>query len=181
MEGWTYTNPFDFIHMRGLTGAFSDWTAIYTEARKHLRVGGSLEVADFGTIKDPNATPDSYLSIYNGACESAAEKAGTPIGLDHMRKQHFETAGLRTIRTRHFDVPLGTWDADPLKQLVGKLALISTLERLEAASLRPLTKYLGWTAKDVRDLCGKVTAELMKPGMRATVPCQVVTARLMPT
>ena len=181
MKGWTYTKPFDFIHMRGLTGAFSDWAAIYTEARKHLRVGGSLEVADFGTIKDPNATPDSYLSIYNGACQSAAEKAGTPIGLDHMKKQLFETAGLRTTRSRIFDVPLGTWDPDPHKQLVGKLALISTLERLEAASLRPLTKYLDWTEKDVRDLCGKVTVELMKPGVRASIPCQIVIARLMPT
>ena len=179
-EGWTYTKPFDFIHMRGLNGAFSDWAAIYTEAGKHLRVGGSLEVADFGTIKDPNASPESYLSIYNGACQSAAEKARTPIGFEHMKKQLFETAGLTVARSRVFDVPLGTWSPDPRKQVVGKMALISTLERLEAASLRPLTKFLNWKEEDVRDLCGKVTEELMRPGVRASITCQFVIARLMP-
>ena len=153
-EGWTYTKPFDFIHMRGLSGAFSDWATIYTEARKHLRVGGSLEVADFGAIKNPDASPDSYLSIYNGACQSAAERTGTPIGLDHMEKQLFEAAGLNVTRSRVLDIPLGTWDPDPRKQVVGKMALISTLERLEAASLRPLTKFLNWKEEDVRDLVG---------------------------
>ena len=110
---WTYTKPFDFIHMRGLAGAFSNWAAIYTEARRHLRAGGSLEVADFGGIKVPDAAPDSYLSIYNGACQSAADKAGTPLGLDHMKKEAFETAGLSLVRSRIFDIPLGTWNPDP--------------------------------------------------------------------
>lgn len=180
-EGWSFTKPFDYIHMRGLTGAFPDWTAIYTEARKHLRVGGSLEVADFGDIKDPHAAPDSYLSIYNGACQSAAEKAGTPRGLDHMKKQSFEAAGLSVLRSRTFDVPLGTWNSDPGKQTVGKMALISVLEGLEAVSLRLLTRHLGWKEEDVRSLCGKVTEELMRPAARASISCQFVVVRLMPS
>lgn len=180
-EGWTYTKPFDFIHMRGLKGAFSNWVTMYTEARKHLRSGGSLEVADFGDIKDPEASPDSYLNIYNGACQTAAEKAGTPLGLDHMKKQVFEAAGLNVARSRAFDVPLGTWNPDPRKQTVGKMALISALEGLEASSLRLLTRYLDWKEEEVRDLCGKVTEELMRPGVRASISCQFVIARLMPT
>ena len=179
-QDWTYTKPFDFIHMRGLTGAFPDWVAVYSEARKHLRTGGLLEVADFGSIKNPNEASDSYLSKYNGACLSAAAKAGNPIGLDHTKTQVLEAAGLSVVKSRTFDVPLGTWDPDPRKQTMGKMALISALEGLESTSLRLLTKHLDWKEEDVRDLCGKVTEELMKPEARASIPCHFVTARLLP-
>jgi len=178
-EEWTYSKPFDFIHIRGLSGAFSNWSAIYAEAFKHLRPGGSLEVSDFGLINDPNSSPDSYLSIFNGACQSAAEKAGTPIGLGHLKKAIIESSGLSVARSRVLDVPLGTWSDDPRKQISGKMALILTLEGLEAMSLRPLTKQLHWKEGDVRDLCEKVQAELLKPGVRASLPCQFTVARRM--
>jgi len=178
-EEWTYSKPFDFIHIRGLSGAFSNWCAIYAEACKHLRPGGSLEVSDFGLINDPNTSPDSYLSIFNGACQSAAEKAGTPIGLGHLKKAIIEASGLSVARSRVLDVPLGTWSDDPRKQISGKMALILTLEGLEAMSLRLLTMQLHWKEGDVRDLCEKVQAELLKPGVRASVPCQFTVARRM--
>ena len=178
-EGWTHSKSFDLIHIRGLKGAFSDWVFVYTEARQHLREGGSLEVADFSEIKNPDASPDSYLSIYNAACSSAAEKAGTPFGLDHMKKTLFDAAGLSIIRSRIFEVPLGTWSPDARKHTIGKMALISALEGLEASSMRLLTTHLDWKEEDVRDLCAKVTDELMKPGVRASIVCQFVVARAM--
>ena len=178
-EEWTYSKPFNFIHIRGLTGAFTDWRAIYSEACKHLTPGGSLEVADFGHIKDPNADADSYLSIFNGACRSAAEKAGTSIGLDHLKKEVMDESGLIVARSRVLDVPIGTWPSDPRKKVAGKMALISALEGLEAMSMRPLTKHLGWKEDAVRDLCEKVKDELMKPGVRASLPCQFISARKM--
>lgn len=178
-EDWTYSKPFDFIHIRGLSGAFSDWTAIYTEACKHLKPGCQLEVSDFGLIKDPNTSSDSYLSIFNGACQSAAEKSGTPLGLEHLKKATVEASGLSVARTRIFDVPLGTWSNDPRKQVSGKMALISALEGLEATSLRLLTNHLDWKAEDVRDLCDKVRMELLKPGVQASIPCQFTVARKM--
>ena len=179
-EEWTYSKPFDFIHMRGLAGAFSDWSRIYSEACKHLKPGGSLEIADFGMISNPETSPDSYLSIFNGACLSAAEKAGSPLGMEHFKKARIEAAGLGVARSRIFDVPLGTWSGDPKKQISGKMALISALEGLEAMSLRLLTKHMGWKVEDVLDICEKVRNELMRPGVCASVSCQVmVTRRLM--
>lgn len=176
-EDWTYSEPFDLIHMRGLTGAFRDWAAIYTVVGKHLRPTGHFEIADFGAIALKESIPDSYLSIYNGACQSAAEKAGTPIGLDHLRRTVFASAGLGVVKSRVFDVPLGTWSPDPRKKVAGKMTLISSLEGLEAKSLRLLTRELAMTEEDVRDLCDKVKEELMRPDVRAFVPCQFVVAR----
>ena len=46
-------------------------------------------------------------------------------------------------------------------------------------SLRLLTRELGWTEEGVRKLCGEVVAELIKPGVRATIQCMFVLARKM--
>ena len=176
-EEWTYSEPFDLIHIRGLAGAFGDWTSIYTGAYKHLRSGGYFEIADFGAIALSESIPDSYLSIFNGACQSAAEKAGTSLGLEHLRKTVLERAGLSVIKSKVFDVPLGTWSPDARKKVLGKMTLISALEGLEAKSLRFLTRDLAWKEEDVRALCDKVKEEIMRPGVRAYMPCQLVVAR----
>ncbi|KAI4240986.1 MAG: hypothetical protein LQ352_007525 [Teloschistes flavicans] len=180
-EEWTYTEPFDFIHIRGLAGAFSDWSAVYAQAYQHLQTNGVLEVADFGTISLGEAIADSYLSIYNGACASATEKSGCPLGLDHMKRAVIENAGLSIGKSRTFDVPLGTWSSDSRKKVAGKMALIATLEGLEASSLRLLTQHMDWKVEDVRDLCGKVQGELMRPDARPFITCQFTVARKLPT
>ncbi|KAL8634072.1 hypothetical protein Q9189_000318 [Teloschistes chrysophthalmus] len=179
-EQWTYTEPFDFIHIRGLAGAFSNWPAVYAQAYQHLQTNGVLEVADFGTITLGEPTADSYLSIYNGACASAAEKSGYPLGLDHMKKSVIENAGLSIGKSRTFDVPLGTWASDPRKKVAGKMALIATLEGLESTSLRLLTRHMDWKVEDVRDLCGKVQGELMRADARPSIPCHFTVARKLP-
>ncbi|KAI4177732.1 MAG: hypothetical protein LQ343_000196 [Gyalolechia ehrenbergii] len=176
-EEWTYAELFDFIHIRGLSGAFNDWTTVYKEAFKHLQPNGILEVADFDVVQMTEQIPDSYLSIYNGACLSAAERSGSSIGLDHMRKMTIERAGFSIAKSRTFDVPLGTWSSDPRKKVAGKMALISMLEGLEATSLRLLTQHSGFKPEDVRDLCEKVKEELMGPGVRPFVRCQFTVAR----
>lgn len=174
---WTYTEQFDYIHLRGLTGGFSDWSTVYSEAHIHLRPGGSLEVADFGMIALNKNLPNSYVSIFNGACLSAAEKAGVTIALEHMKKPLLQSAGLSVTKSKVFEVPLGTWSLDPKKKVVGKMALISALEGLEACSLRLLTKELGWSEEDVKDLCAKVQEEVMRPDVCAFMPCQFIIAR----
>lgn len=178
-EEWTYTEPFDLIHIRGLTGAFRDWAAIYSSAYKHLRHGGFLEAADFGMVSLKDSIPDSYTSIFNGACQSAAEKAERPIGLSHLKRTLIEGAGLSVVKSRVFDVPLGTWSSDSRKSVAGKMAMISALEGLEATSLRLLTREMDWKAEDVRDLCEKVKEEILQPENRASIPCQFVVARRM--
>ncbi|KAL8764164.1 MAG: hypothetical protein Q9184_000133 [Pyrenodesmia sp. 2 TL-2023] len=176
-EKWTFTDSFDFIHIRGLSGAFSDWRTVYKEAYKHLQPNGILEVADFGAVRLGKALPDSYVSIYNDACITAAEQAGTTLGHDHMKKALLEAAGFSIAKTRTFDVPLGTWTPDARKKVAGKMALISTLEGLEATSLRLLTQHTGWKPTDVRDVCDKVKEELMRPDVRPSVSVQFMVAR----
>lgn len=162
---WAYQEPFDLIHFRGLSGAFSDWPAVYQQAFTHLKPGGYIEVTEFDIAGDrlrtPNAPPNSYLSIYMSAIRSAAEAAGYPRNLEHMRPSALSAIGFEGIQTHDIDVPVGTWSDDPLKKTLGKMTLICVLEGLEALGLRQLTRREGWSAEGVRDLCDKVKAEMV--------------------
>lgn len=176
---WAYNEPFDFIHIRNLSGAFSNWGAIYAEVFKNLKRGGSFEIADRGLIQFKKEIPNSHTSIFNGAIQSAADKSGRPLNLDHLKKPMFDKAGLSVTKTRAIEVPLGTYDPDPRKQVTGKMAMIAALEGLEAVSLRLLTKQLGWKEGDVRELCGEVQKEVMRPDAQAFIHFQFVIARKM--
>ena len=177
LKDWTYNEPFDFIHMRGLRGSFRDWDQIYAEASRHLKIGGTLEVSDQGLIQLTNEPANSFISIYNGALLSAAEEAQTPISLDHLKKPAFEEAGLSIVKSKAFDLPIGEWSPDRRKKRAGKMALIATLEGLEAYALRILTKYRDWKEEDVRQLISRVKEEIMMPESKAYIKVQFVVAR----
>ena len=179
-DEWTFTEPFDFIHIRGLVGAFSDWKFIYGQAYKHLCEDGILEVVDKGAIQHYTAVPSSYLDIYNGACQSAAEAAGVSLGLEHLQKEIVEDSGLRIFRTQTIRIPVGQWDPDPRQKSIGKMALVVVLERLQAQSIRLLTRYLGWSVEDVKELCAKVQEELLHPEAKPYMNCTFVVARKFP-
>lgn len=173
---WAHNEPFDFIHMRDLSGAFSNWSAIYAEVSKFLKPGGSFEITDCGLIHFTEI-PDSNTSIFNGAVRSAADKSGRPLDLDHLKKPILDNAGLRVMKIRVLEVPLGTYDPNPQKKRTGKMAMIAALESLEAVSLRLLTRHLGWKEGGVRELCEKVQEEVMRPDARALIPVHFVIAR----
>lgn len=174
-EEWTYNEPFDFIHIRAMSGAFSDWDQIYAEVTRHLKPGGSFAIVDWGVLALKGDSADHYVQIYNGVIRSAAEKSGRPLGLDHLKKPVFEKAGLSVIKSKVFDVPLGPWPEDPQRKIVGKMAMITALEGLEATSLRLLTKHVEWKESEVTNLCEKVKLDVLNG--RAYCPCQFVVAR----
>ncbi|MCJ1392525.1 hypothetical protein MMC18_005393 [Xylographa bjoerkii] len=176
-EEWTYASPFDLIHIRCLAGAFSDWAHIYSEAFRHLKPGGIIEVVDMGLIKVVEPSRASYLSIYNGVLQSTAEQAGITLQLEHLRKGVVEASGLSVLRTTALEFPLGNYPLDQRLKMVGKMALIAALEGLESTALRLLTKELKWDADDVKDLCSKVVQDVTMPDARASVPCQFLVAR----
>ena len=176
-DEWSYTEPFDFIHIRGLMGAFADWHHIYSEAEKHLSEGGSLEVADFGMVQLTNEPPNSYLNIWRTAVRSASERSGVPVDMEHLKRSRFESTGLSVTKTKTLNVPLGIWSPDSRKRVAGKMALIAALEGLEAMSLRLFTRHLNWKGEAVRDLCEHIKGEIMAEGAKAWAPIAFIVAR----
>lgn len=182
---WTYHDPFDLIHIRGLSGAFQDWNAIYNQAIAHLKPGGYIEVADADpagdTISSPEAESESesessHLRIYARALRAAAAEAGYPRDLGHLREEAFSAAGFVDVRVLERTIPIGLWPEDLQEKTLGKMALIALLEGLEAYGLRSLTRSGRWTLEQARELCEKVRDECLAT-THLTARVRVVTGR----
>ncbi|KAL4926094.1 class I SAM-dependent methyltransferase [Aspergillus undulatus] len=179
-DEWTYHEPFDLIHLRGLAGAFSDWSSLYKQAFRHLAPGGYIEITDADpaadTVSLPGGGGDSYLSIFTAAMRSAADATGHPRDLRHLLPTFLTEAGFIDVRVLERTIPVGIWPDEPRDKTLGKMALISILEGLEAYGLRQLTATGNWSEQNVRDLCEKVKLELLAAG-KMTCVVKTVTAR----
>ena len=188
---WNFSEPFDFIHLRGLKGAFANWPAVYKEIYKSLAPGGWVEVADYEIeIHEPDDSPASASSsttakgksrkkpaktfpnlrvLYNATVQ-AAQTSGKVLGTAHITTSLLEAAGFTDVRITQVNVPVGTWHEDEKQKAIGKMFLVCFMEGLEATCLRLLTRYGGevggppWSAAQVREACDKAKQELLEVG-----------------
>lgn len=176
---WTYHDPFDLIHIRGLSGAFQDWPGIYAQAFTHLKPGGYIEVADADPAGDTISFPEaesSQFRIYARALRTAAAEAGYPRDLGHLREEVFSAAGFVDVRVLERTIPIGLWPEDVQEKTLGKMALIALLEGIEAYGLRSLTRSGRWSLQQARELCEKVKGEFLA-ARHLTARVRVVTGR----
>ncbi|PVH95003.1 hypothetical protein DM02DRAFT_601539 [Periconia macrospinosa] len=62
--GWHFSDTYDFIHLRGMKGAFAYWEGVYDEIYKNLAPGGWIEVVDYhielpGNDLTPSPSPST--------------------------------------------------------------------------------------------------------------------------
>jgi hypothetical protein len=177
---WTFTEPFDIIHMRDLHGAFQDWASIFTETHKHLAADGKLEVSNAGPFVLTQNYEKSYTSLFHALFVEAMSKNGIEWMVG-AKRDILDAAGLKVVRTVKMEVALGFWSEDRRTHSLGKMALVATLESVEACCLRLFTRYLDWSIEQVRDLCENVKAELMNPANKATLTLEFIVAKKMPS
>jgi SAM-dependent methyltransferase len=147
--GWHFSDTFDLIHLRNMTGAFAHWEEVYAEIYKSLSPGGWVEIADFdmGHVPlspqhgDSTELPLPTVRKIMAAGMEASFKSGRPLGLFYMHPSYLEEAGFTDIQTTHVNVPVGQWHEDAAQKSIGKLMLGVVLEMFESVNLRNLTKW----------------------------------------
>ncbi|KAF1832781.1 acid phosphatase/Vanadium-dependent haloperoxidase [Decorospora gaudefroyi] len=178
--GWHFSDSFELIHMRNMTGAFTHWEEVYAEIYKNLSPGGWIEVADWdlgnlqdivgrsgeGGILDGDSVklPMPTLSkLYAGIME-ASFKSGRPLGRYYMNPSYLEEAGFKDIQTTNVNVPVGQWVEDEAQRPIGKMMYVLGMELLEPLCLRLLTQWGSkdrvWTAEEVRADCETARKEI---------------------
>ena len=176
---WGFAEKFDYIHIRGLVGAWKDWSIIYHQAYQACSEAGHIEIVDLGLIRYMVNKPSTALEEYNEALREAAMVAGISLDLEHLEEQIIQREGFRVFRKVSLDIPIGSWNADPSRASIGKLALVAVLEGLESQCLRLLTAYLGWKKDQIETLCERLKVEIMQADLKPFMTCQIVVARKM--
>ena len=153
-------NKVDLVHIRNLSGAFRDWNFIYAQAFKCIKPGGYIEIVDF----DEHQAYQNFLSFYplgshshvmSQALAEASRMSGRPRGTAHLNPQLLINAGFVDIQESAHSLIIG----DEGNTSYGSLWLAAVVTGIEPTCLRLLTKYKGWSADYVHELCNTVANE----------------------
>lgn len=144
-DEWLYTQPFDFIHVRGLYGCISDWHQFYTRALQNLQPGGYLEQletgieykSDDGSLRNTKIEEGGKLSI------EAGTKFGKSFRTVEEMHDNMIKAGFVDVKIHHFKLPVGPWPKDQHLKTLGKYQRLACQESLEMWVMMLYTRILG--------------------------------------
>ncbi|KAI0382846.1 S-adenosyl-L-methionine-dependent methyltransferase [Hypomontagnella monticulosa] len=162
------SNYYDLIHLRDMSGSFSDWQYIYRSAFHCIKPGGWIEVLDFDESKGMNCLnsmfePGSMVDRAFKDLYAAFTMSGKPRGVSHLEPRYLVNAGYVDVQLMEHAIPLRTEDGS-----TGKFWLLAMLNGIESICLRLLTKYKGWNVDDVRVACDMIGQELMAKALNPT-------------
>lgn len=98
----------------------------------------------------------------------AFEVAGRSIQTAQYHAIMLGEAGFEEVHEETFDWPLNTWPSNRNDKLLGLWSREHMNDCLEAWSLLPLTRFLGWQPEEVQVLVAKARTSLMDTSVRAS-------------
>src|SRR5947207_772694 len=112
-DEWTFENDaFDFVHVRCLFGAISDWPKLYRQIHTHTKPGGwiqQLEMSIEFTSDDGTVGPDHFMAQWSRTFIEAGDKMGKTFRIADNAAQLIRDAGFTDVRESWYKVPVGPW------------------------------------------------------------------------
>ncbi|KAJ5376219.1 hypothetical protein N7509_013105 [Penicillium cosmopolitanum] len=175
LREWTWREPFDYIHLRILLGAFDDagWSLAYDRCYKGLNPGGWIEQLEFDInlqSEDGSLKPEHHLSSWGKNMIACGERAGRPLTTQKTMKSAIEKAGFVDVHEHVYKVPLGPWAKNQLLKEAGRVNYLVWTSGLEGYAMWLLTKFGApepWTKEEVYVFLARVRKELSDPSIHA--------------
>ncbi|KAF8448323.1 putative TAM domain methyltransferase [Terfezia claveryi] len=169
-EEWTYDNDsFDYIHMRSLSGSFSDWEFVLRNAYDKTKPGGFLEFQDYGcelysSTGVPLTTPDPErpFTCWLYYLVQAAKNLLRPLVMGRKMKELMEKAGFVDVVESTAIWPIGSWPKDKRLKELGRWGLLGCNDSLYPFAEYLFPKGLGWSLEEAHKLSDEVKQELVK-------------------
>ncbi|OLN95936.1 Trans-aconitate 2-methyltransferase 8 [Colletotrichum chlorophyti] len=180
-ESWTWNQPFDYVHIRGMTSSISDWKKLFKQAfDSNLEPGGYIELfegqmkpcCDDGTLK-----PDGAFMKWLANIEKASRIFGRPYVDVPALAPLLEEVGFVDVSTTEFKWPVNTWPKDPHYRELGEWSLLNFMEGIEAWTLAPFTRALNWSQVEVQVFLVDVRKELQDRNIHMYSPLYTIYAR----
>ncbi|KAF9874168.1 hypothetical protein CkaCkLH20_08151 [Colletotrichum karsti] len=162
-QPWSYTQPFDYIHIRGMTSSISDWPDFFKKMYNGLAPGGYIELFEghaHTQSDDGSLTPDHAWSKCWDLLSKSSEILGRPFVHVPSLAPMLEEAGFVDVAIVPYKWPIGPWAKDPHYKLLGEWAHRNAAEGLEAWLMAALTRALEWTSEEVQVMLVDVRKDL---------------------
>ncbi|OQE90316.1 hypothetical protein PENNAL_c0012G10148 [Penicillium nalgiovense] len=185
LREWTWREPFDFIHMRLMYGAFppEGWHTLYKQAYDALEPGGWIEqmeldvrvYSDDGTLKK-----EHQLYGWGDMFIRCSERAGRSLRTHETMRSAIEEAGFVDVHEEKYKIPIGPWARDNALKEAGHLQYGHWNAALEGWAMWLLTHFgepVPWSKEEVHVFLAKVRMELSNPHIHDYEPANRVWAR----
>ncbi|KAF7586778.1 hypothetical protein BBP40_008349 [Aspergillus hancockii] len=161
---WNFSQPFDFIHARGIEGSVKDFHRLFRQAYKNLAPDGWFEVMEptVDIFSDDDSVSEApNLSQWRDMLIEASAKFGKPMGAAKDYKRWMLDTGFVDVREEIYKVPFSPWAKDAKLKEMGRYQQANMLEALDAYSLALFTRFLGWSVEQIQLLLVGVRQELL--------------------
>ncbi|KAJ5714815.1 uncharacterized protein N7483_011996 [Penicillium malachiteum] len=182
---WTWREPFDFIHLRLMYGAFDPegWDRLYQQAYDALEPGGWIEQMELDVrlySEDGSLKPEHQLHGWGPLFIRCSERAGRSLRTHETMRDAIKKAGFVDVHEKKYKIPIGPWAKDKLLKEAGHLQYAHWNTGLEGWAMWLLTHFgepKPWTKEEVQVFLAKVRSELKNPAIHAFEPGRRVWAR----
>ncbi|KAK3946819.1 S-adenosyl-L-methionine-dependent methyltransferase [Pseudoneurospora amorphoporcata] len=175
-------NYFDFVHIRWLTGAIKDWTAVYKEAYRCLKPGGWIEHMDCsGQVisEDDSVTEDSALKQWGRIWEEAGRRIGNPVNIltANLQEHGMKAAGFVNLTKKDYLIPVSPWPKDEKMKEIGLYFRMTWLSDIEGICQFMFSNVMGWEKYEISTYIAHLKAEMKNPDIHGFVVYRVVYAQ----
>ncbi|TVY56720.1 putative methyltransferase tdiE [Lachnellula cervina] len=162
-EPWTYSQKFDLIHARMVTGALADVPKFFDQAFENTAPGGYIELSDItvpiccddGTMKDDSAMLRWILLLLE-----ASSRVGRDLNVSATYKAQLERVGYTGIVEKIYVWPMNRWPKDPKFKELGIWTCENMIGGVAGLSMALLTRVLGWSVEEVEAYLVNVRKEI---------------------
>ncbi|KAK7445872.1 hypothetical protein Landi51_07799 [Colletotrichum acutatum] len=162
-QPWTFSRPFDYIHIRGMTSSISDWLGFFKQAYSGLTPGGYIELFEGHArtqLDDGTLTADHAAWQWADKLDECFKILGRPFVNVPSLIPILKEAGFVDVTMVPFKWPVGPWAKDPHYKELGEWALENSSQGLEAWTMAALTRALDWSNAEVQALLAQVRKDL---------------------
>ncbi|CAI7637377.1 unnamed protein product [Penicillium pancosmium] len=175
LREWTWREPFDFIHLRIMLGAFTEkeWDIVYQKCFENLKPGGWIEQLELDAhleADDESVPDDSMAASWGDATFGCAERSGRRIDTLNTMSSSIERAGFVDLNEKSSKWPIGAWPKDKQLKEAGLMNYHMWSAGLEGWGMWLLTKFGApspWPPEQVQTYVGKIRSELKDPRVHA--------------
>ncbi|WAO95543.1 Hypothetical protein NCS54_01317200 [Fusarium falciforme] len=162
----------DLVHMRNMSTAIKDWDTLLGQAYSNLKPGGWIELPEFrwvygcddGTMHPDYTPPKMVANIKEGLA-----KFGVDMHASEKNEERIRKAGFVNVRHQIKKVPVGPWPKDRSLKTIGLYNRSIIYDGLQAITMGPFTRGLGWTPEEVEVFLVKVRKDLMDSSVHSYV------------
>lgn len=161
-DDWVYSEKFDFIHSRHMTGSISDFPAMFAKCYENLNPGGWIEFQDYYVKLQcvDDSLAGTALERWNDYMIDAVKRMGKNACACAKYKSQMTDAGFVDVTEKKFALPGNQWAKGEDQKMLGAMQLENIMDGLHGFTIGLFTKMLGWSPEQVELLLVDVRKDL---------------------